>query len=359
MKTSPNPSSKGYRNAIKQSKIKGLFQNVALFLTSLLLFVLVLEVGFRLFGYGNLVIYKPDPKLFWKPLPNQNVYTKFGHKPVHINVKGTRGKNFNEAKSENVFRIISLGDSKTFGWGLRESETYSRLLENLLQNWINLPLKIEVVNAGVNAWSYAQMYVYLRDTGIRYSPDLVILADANLWTQFSENRSKEFIETFMRQVWLKNLLRRSSIYHYLIEVKLKRYYNKYRTIFIPIDPEKDEYFKEQQEKNPGLYFKKQIIQIYTLLKESNVKLLLVYIPSEGELSSFHKSIALKMKEEISREYNVPLIDSTKDLSRSPQRLFFLGDPVHPNAEGNKIIADGIFNFIKETKFAEKYRKTIF
>ena len=121
-----------------------------------------------------------------------------------------------------------------------------------MQNHIGDSLKIEVINAGVNAWSYAQMYIYLRDVGLRYNPDIVILADANLWTQFSEESSKEFIDKMMKRVWLKNLLRRSAIYHFVIEVKLKKYYEKHRTKFIPVDPNRDEVFKEQQTKKSNV-----------------------------------------------------------------------------------------------------------
>ena len=98
------------RMTIKPSKIKRVLENSALLFGSMLLFLSLLEIIFRLLGYGNLVIYQPDPKLFWKPLPNQNCYTKFGHKPVHINSKGTRGKDFDQIKPKSVFRIISLGD---------------------------------------------------------------------------------------------------------------------------------------------------------------------------------------------------------------------------------------------------------
>lgn len=330
---------------IKNRKKKLLLQNLVLVCTSSFLFLLLLEITLRCFGYGSLVIYQPDLKLFWKPLPNQNCYTKFGHKPVHINSKGTRGPDFDGKKPKNVFRIISLGDSKTFGWGLSEAETYSVLLQDLLQNRMQGSKKIEVINAGVNAWSYAQMYVYLRETAIKYDPDIIILADANLWTQFSEESGKEFRKKFMKRVRLKNLLRRSAIYHFLIEVKLEKIYQKYRTKFIPVDPETDELFSEQQKSKPELFFKEQIVKISELITKDHLKALLTYIPNENSILSSQKPTILKIKEEVSKEYNIPLLDFTRDFSSSSLQLFLPGDPVHPNAEGNKIIANQIFHFI--------------
>ena len=59
-------------------------------------------------GYANLVIYQPDPDLVWKPIPNQNCYTKFGHKPIHINDEGTRGKHFSKYKEKKHSEFYHL-----------------------------------------------------------------------------------------------------------------------------------------------------------------------------------------------------------------------------------------------------------
>lgn len=326
----------------KRSKLKLLLRNFALICGSLLLFFILGEMVLRYLGYGDLVIYQADSRLFWKPLPNQKCYTKFNHKPVYINSKGTRGKDFDEKKVKNGFRIISLGDSKTFGWGLSDLETYSALLKKLLQNQVGNKLKIEVINAGVNAWSYAQMYVYLKDIGLRYRPDMVILADANLWSQFSEESSKEFREKMVRRVRLKNLLRRSAIYHFVIEVKLKKFYGKYRTKFIPLDPKRDDHFKKEQQADPNRFFEEQILKIVELLNNNNLKFLMLYIPPENILSSNQKPILLKIKEKISKLYNITLIDFTEDFQRANRILYHPNDPVHPNADGNKIISNRIF-----------------
>jgi len=333
------------QHKIEKSRKKVLLQNIALAFASLALFLIFLEIIFRWSGYGNLVIYQPDPKTFWKPLPNQSCYTKFGHKPVYINSKRTRGKNFNSTKPKGVYRIISLGDSRTFGWGLSEPETYSGLLEEMLQKYVGISLKIEVINAGVNAWSYAQMYIYLRDISIQYKPDMVLLADANLWSQFSEESSKEFREKMLWRVRLKNILRRSAIYHFVIEVKLKKFYEKYRTKFIPIDPKRDDYFKKEQRADPNLFIEEQIVKICELLINNNVKILFIYIPMESFLSSFEKPMILKIKEKVSKQYNINLVDISEDFRGANHNVYLPGDPVHPNTAGNKIIANRIFNFI--------------
>src|SRR3979411_53533 len=166
----------------KSRRWKTRLQNIALALGTFLLCIIVLEVFLRLKGYGNLEIYEPDPKLYWKLKPNQDCYTKIDHRPVRINSHGTRGPDFETVKPPGTIRVLSLGDSRTFGWGLKQEETYSDQLRRLLQEQLGGAKKIEVINAGVNAWSYSQMLVYFRHTALHYQPDVLVLAEANLWT---------------------------------------------------------------------------------------------------------------------------------------------------------------------------------
>src|SRR5207248_1259227 len=188
---------------------------------------------------------------------------KFDRKPVRVNSLGTRGPEFQPSKPAQTFRILSLGDSRTFGWGLTEGETYSARLGHLLQEKFGAGKRVEVINAGVNGWAYEQMYVYFRDVGVGYHPDLVIVGEGNGWTQFSEKSSPEFIKKFMWRVRLKNILRRSAIYHYAVELKL----------------------------------------------------------------------------------NIPLVDPTTNLRKGSESLYLEGDPIHLNVEGNRILAEALFNAV--------------
>src|SRR4051812_34877583 len=113
----------------KTGRCKRIVQNLCLSFVVFLFCVAAFELTLRMMGYGNLEIYQADPRLYWKLKPNQNCFTKIDHKPVHINSRGTRGPEFAVPKPANTFRILSLGDSRTFGWGLTEDETYTKRLE--------------------------------------------------------------------------------------------------------------------------------------------------------------------------------------------------------------------------------------
>jgi lysophospholipase L1-like esterase len=323
---------------VKAPRWKRLLQNVGLSFAVFFLCGLTLEGVLRLNGYGNLEIYEPDPALYWKLKPNQNCYTKIDRKPVHVNSLGTRGPEFQPIKPSNTIRVLSLGDSRTFGWGLAEAETYSGRLQQLLQAKVSNGKTVEVINAGVNAWSYPQMLVYLRDTALKYSPDIVILGEANHWTQFSERNSPEFVKQFMSRVRLKNFLRRFATYHYVVEVKLKAFYERHRTKFIPVDPKQDTLFKEQQQSDPDSVFRTAIEDICALATNRNVKPVLLYLPTLDDLHGTNDAPVLKVKRDLSRRSGVPLVDLTSALRPQANELYLEADPVHLNAKGNDIIA---------------------
>jgi lysophospholipase L1-like esterase len=355
-----------------RSRARRWLQNLSLALATFLLCGLVLELVLRLAGDGHLEIYQPDPKLYWRLQPNQDCFTKVGHQPVHINAQGTRGPEFSVTKPAGTFRILSLGDSRTFGWGLADGETYSRRLEALLNQNIQPPTteqpltpafspsdgeregrhqalggasRVEVINAGVNAWSYSQMAVYLREFGLRYQPDVVVLAEANLWTQFSERSDPEFVRQFMRRVRLKNFLRRFALYHYVIEVQLQDFYQRHRTKFIPVDPQQDPLFQAQQQTDPDAVFRGAIADVCRTARSNRVEPLLVFLPTLDDLQSTNLSRGLRAKQAVSAELGVPLVDLTRDLAAEGKALYLEADPVHLDARGNEIVARRLFETI--------------
>lgn len=116
---------------------------------------------------------QPHEELFWSLIPNavvkgnQNV-------TVSINAEGFRGKNL-KPKQANEFRILSLGESTTFGAGVEEDETYSYLLGEYLNDSLPNDIYVNVLNCGFSAYSSFQGLKYLELYGLGYEPDMVLL----------------------------------------------------------------------------------------------------------------------------------------------------------------------------------------
>ena len=89
---------------------------------------------------------------------------------VDINSDGLRDKEYPVSKSDK-HRIIFLGDSLTFGWGVKEEETFATLIEEDL----NSSSPTEVLNFGTGNYNTEQEVNLFIDKGLKYNPDKVVL----------------------------------------------------------------------------------------------------------------------------------------------------------------------------------------
>jgi lysophospholipase L1-like esterase len=97
----------------------------------------------------------------------------WGHKVVN-NSLGFREKEFVTPKPPNVYRIMVLGDSYTWGTGLAEEERYSNRLEALLSS--KFPYKeIEVLNFGIGGLATVHEREVLAQYQDMVKPDLIIV----------------------------------------------------------------------------------------------------------------------------------------------------------------------------------------
>jgi lysophospholipase L1-like esterase len=73
------------------------------------------------------------------------------------------------ARRPGVFRIVTVGDSLTYGKGIAEEDTYSRVLERELQG----KYEVEVLNLGVSASQSEGILDIVKKQVPRLEPDLV------------------------------------------------------------------------------------------------------------------------------------------------------------------------------------------
>jgi hypothetical protein len=135
--------------------------------------VLFLEGVARVFGSMEHTVPRGigqfDEVLGWslKPL-SYGVSSRTGYEiEYRINSKGLRDDETNYAKPGGTFRIVLIGDSRTFGFGVPIDKHFSTLLEGYFKD-------VEVVNMGVGGFGVDQELLYLRSEGFRYEPDVVL-----------------------------------------------------------------------------------------------------------------------------------------------------------------------------------------
>ncbi|MBN1899974.1 SGNH/GDSL hydrolase family protein [Candidatus Sumerlaeota bacterium] len=154
---------------------------VSLLIVILVIFVeLVLRLtGFSYYGlsshlYSSFVF---DRDLKYRMVPGDHI---LGDMKFHVNKWGYRGRDWEEKKKPGVFRILVIGDSSTFGYGSLDSETYPRVLADIL----NASGKsVEALNFGMIAYSSWGSVLDYKLRGSKFDPDMLIIFLGN-WNDF-------------------------------------------------------------------------------------------------------------------------------------------------------------------------------
>lgn len=148
---------------------------------SLLLVLLVAEVGLRLIGIEPpYPIYYPgeiapgtsphrDPRIGWKMLANEEIRE---HSPEYDVVYRASRQGFRtpwDIEAPYVGEtIVFLGDSYTFGTGVADDQTFVSRIDHALAD-------SRCVNLGIGAFGLDQMWLVLRHHGLPLQPRLVVL----------------------------------------------------------------------------------------------------------------------------------------------------------------------------------------
>lgn len=99
---------------------------------------------------------------------------------IKTNSMGFRMSEFPKEKPSDEYRILMLGDSMTFGYGVEVGENLPSLLEAKLNTYLEQngikDKKIRIINAGfADGKSPDTYFLYLKKIGLDLKPDLVIV----------------------------------------------------------------------------------------------------------------------------------------------------------------------------------------
>jgi len=104
---------------------------------------------------------------------------EFHEKYIQYNKHDYRDYEYSLKKPEGIFRVLVLGDSQTFGHGIKDlKNTWVKRLESKLQKE-GRNASIEVLNISGPGWNSDTHLYELFKNGFKFNPDLVILAYAH------------------------------------------------------------------------------------------------------------------------------------------------------------------------------------
>ncbi len=119
------------------------------------------------------------PRIGWVPKKGTNSMLRKNNLqiPVSTSSLGLRGRQeYTKAKPAGKFRIYAAGDSFTFGFGVQDDEVFTHRMETMDPS-------VEVFNLGVPGYGVDQIYLFLREFGFSYKPDvaLVLIYPEDFW----------------------------------------------------------------------------------------------------------------------------------------------------------------------------------
>lgn len=112
----------------------------------------------------------PDAELYYVHEPNTDAHYRYFR--VRINSLGMRGAEISE-KAPDELRLLFLGDSVTFGWGVEEEDTFAERVGSMLEERLGRPVRS--LNSGVGSYNTQSEWGFLSRHGDRLEPDLVAL----------------------------------------------------------------------------------------------------------------------------------------------------------------------------------------
>ncbi|MFQ5455071.1 MAG: SGNH/GDSL hydrolase family protein [Nitrospirota bacterium] len=297
-------------------------------------------------------IYDSNPRGYFD---SKNVVT---HK---TNSLGFRGKEYSMKKTPDTIRIVFLGDSFTFGEGVKDNDIFSKRLVELLNEKYKTRrnLHFEGYNFGVGGYNTEQSLFLLKNLVLKADPDIVILgytlndAEPKL---FYIDRETQSIKRMPREKNINEGLAYSKppetllyklrsvrlIWQFLKNNKLKR-----ETI--------DYYNSLYNEGNPDWNITKESLKkIINICDDNRIDCYIVCFPLLYELNDNYpfRHIHKLIKDIVTSvgSDHVDFIDLFPYFKgQKDTELWVHPTDQHPNEIAHKIVAGAIFNYINRER----------
>jgi|GEM_PF-762736 len=331
-----------YPSAFRSGFKKVLFSLVAVLL-GLLVALLIAEGALRLTRtapyHRNALnsFHEPDPHLGWRGLPGfTGVFVREDFKArIAINEQGYRKKRARTRPLPDAEKVVFLGDSFAWGWGVSQGELFSDVLQDLLGP------RYDVVNLGINTFGTVQEWIQTEEEVVPMRPARVgVLVYGN---DFEDNlngrgESRPYCEVKAGRVVLRNLpvanpigggLRSVTRHSYAL-THLRYYHNVFREYVDLAEAHLKQWLRERRQsgeerRSPGKgegaeeeepsvaeqvkVFEHALSRIAGLCRSNGIDLFVVYVPTGDNIASGRPEYEhVRIVRSVCRRQRIPLVD---------------------------------------------------
>jgi lysophospholipase L1-like esterase len=316
--------------------------------------------------------YRVDPEIRYTPLPNQRGWIDDGF--VTTNSLGFRGPETTLPKPPHRFRIVAVGDSVTFGFGVNDRETFCAQTEALLRE--RMPgVDLDVVNIAVPGFDTRQEVVLLRRTVSQLEPNLVLvglysndipdaLEDGTGGTTVAAPRAGTNQPLQMNAAptsWWDIHLRKSRAV-YTIGRALRRFAHKGEWGMSRFTMELDilEGRDTPQLDEAWGRVSRQFDELHSLAAVHGFAVGVVVLPPREQVSGLYPHARYQDRvRPMAESEGFFVIDPLPALTASPvrkDRLFVAYDRNHPSGEGHRLIAQAIVDDLSRNRRVDSQRR---
>jgi hypothetical protein len=118
------------------------------------------------------ILQTPDEYPPYRLRPSAHV--TFRREPLSTNRWGMRDRAYERVKAPGTLRVAVLGDSHSFGSGVRDQETYENLVEDRLNREDARDRRYEILNFSVGGYGPLSRLAVLESQVFSFDPDLVL-----------------------------------------------------------------------------------------------------------------------------------------------------------------------------------------
>lgn len=261
---------------------------------------------------------------------------------IALNDEGFRDRPWSDQKEEGTFRILFLGDSFTFGAGVRHTDSlYVRHVEAEL-NARGDTTKFVALNAGFPGWNTKQEVDFLEERGLALRPDVAVLAYV---LNDAEEESAAYREiSLLPEAYERRIKSRSYLYYFVVS-RIHRLCERtglvdsYQDYLIALYRPGAAY---------GAGHRAQFARFARVCRENGVKPLLVLWPIFFEMDRYPFREAHRFVREAAEENGIPALDLL-DLFRGHTTGELIVNPYdyHPNEKAHRMAAGEICRWMDE------------